>query len=51
MEEKPVYKVKRSLPEFVGPDMKIYKLTENEIVELPREVERLLLKEGIIEKV
>jgi len=50
-EVKPIYKVKKSLPEFVGPDMKIYKLTENELVELPKEVETLLLKEGLIEKV
>lgn len=49
--EKPLYRVKKSLPEFVGPDMKIYKLTENELVSLPAELETLLLKEGVIEKV
>jgi DNA replication initiation complex subunit (GINS family) len=50
-DEKGVYRVKKSLPEFVGPDMKIYKLTENELVSLPVELEPLLLKEGVIEKV
>ncbi|MBI3190188.1 hypothetical protein HYZ41_00640 [archaeon] len=44
-------KVKKSLPEFVGPDMKTYKLTENEVLTLPIELEQLLLKEGVIEKV
>jgi len=50
-EKKPVYRVKKSLPEFVGPDMKTYKLTENEILTLPTELEQLLLREGVIEKV
>ncbi len=49
-QEKPVYKVKKTIPEFVGPDMKTYKLTENELVELPKELEELLLKEGVVEK-
>lgn len=46
-----VYKVKKSLPEFVGPDLKTYRLNENETVTLPKELEELLLKEGVIEKV
>jgi DNA replication initiation complex subunit (GINS family) len=50
-EKKPVYRVIKSLPEFVGPDMKTYKLTENEILTLPTELEQLLLREGVIEKV
>lgn len=49
--EQDVCRVKKSVPEFVGPDMKIYKLTENELVRLPKEVEDLLIKEGVIEKV
>lgn len=44
------FRVKKSLPEFVGPDMKIYKLNENDFVKLPKDVEELLLKKGIIEK-
>lgn len=50
-EEKYLYRVRKSLPEFVGPDMKIYKLTENELVTLPTALEELLIKEGVIEKV
>lgn len=49
-EEKPVYRVKKSLPEFVGPDMKTYKLNENELITLPKELEAILLKEGVIER-
>ncbi len=47
------YRVKKSTPEFVGPDMKVYKLSENEIIEspLPKPLNDLLLKEGVIEKV
>ena len=51
MHKASVYKVKKSVPEFVGPDMKTYKLTENDLVTLPSEVEVILLKEGVIEKV
>ncbi len=47
----PLYKIKKSLPEFVGPDMKVYKLNENDIITLPKELEELLIKEGIAEKV
>ncbi len=50
-EEKVIYRVKKTLPEFVGPDMKTYKLTENEMVQLPKELEELLIKEGVVEKV
>jgi len=50
-QEQNVYRVKKSLPEFVGPDMRIYKLNENELVTLPKEVEELLVSQGIVEKV
>lgn len=47
-----VYRIKKSIPEFVGPDMKVYKLNENEIIEsLPKPLNELLLKEGVIEEV
>lgn len=47
-----VYRIKKSMPEFVGPDMKVYKLIENEIIEsLPKPLNELLLKEGVIEEV
>jgi DNA replication initiation complex subunit (GINS family) len=56
LQKEPVHKeqlcrVKKSLPEFIGPDMRTYKLNENDIVTLPKELEELLLKEGVIEKV
>lgn len=47
-----VYRIKKSMPEFVGPDMRVYKLNENEIIEsLPKPLNELLLKEGVIEEV
>lgn len=49
-----VYKVKKSLPAFVGPDMKTYELKENDIIQpdsLPKTLNDLLLKEGVIELV
>lgn len=45
-----VYVVKKSLPEFIGPDMKTYQLTEGEIVHISPPLDKLLIKEGIIEK-
>ena len=48
------YKVRKPLPEFIGPDMKKYKLNENEMLEpnaLPKSLNDFLLKKGIIEKI
>ena len=45
-----VYKVKKSIPDFIGPDMKVYSLRENDLVSLPRDLADLLIKENIIEK-
>ena len=50
-EEKIVYRVRKSIPDFVGPDMKIYKLSENDIVDLPEDIRELLLKEGVLERI
>jgi DNA replication initiation complex subunit (GINS family) len=47
----PLYRVKKALPEFVGPDMKTYQLKENDVLTLPVELEEFLLKEGVVEKV
>ncbi|MBI2076197.1 MAG: DNA replication complex GINS family protein [Candidatus Aenigmarchaeota archaeon] len=49
-----VYRVKKSTPEFVGPDLKLYRFNENELIDvsvLPKPLNDLLLKEGVIEKV
>ncbi len=47
--EKPVlYKVLRTLPPFVGLDMGIYELKEGDIMEIPKPLNELLLKEGVI---
>ena len=43
-----VFRVKENIPEFIGPDMKKYKLIENEIVTLPKPLNELLLKNGLI---
>lgn len=45
------YKVLRSLPRFVGPDMKEYVLERGSIIEIPSPLSDLLLKKGVIEKV
>ena len=52
-QKKIVYNVRRALPEFVGPDMNLYKLNENEVLQpdaLPKPLNDFLLKKGIIEK-
>ncbi|KHO48009.1 MAG: hypothetical protein QT00_C0001G0021 [archaeon GW2011_AR5] len=46
----PMYRVKKTLPTFVGPDMKSYSLKENDIINIPQPLDELLLKEGVIEK-
>ena len=50
-DEKPTYIVKKPLPEFVGPDMNTYKLAEGEIVQIPAPLDKVLLEQGVIEKV
>ncbi|MFC2142869.1 hypothetical protein ACFLQN_00545 [Candidatus Aenigmatarchaeota archaeon] len=50
--QKILYRVKKPLPEFVGPDLKIYELKENELIEdLPKPLNDLLIKEGVIERI
>jgi len=46
-----LYKVKKTLPHFVGPDMNIYNLEENQILAIPKPLSDLLLKEGVIEEI
>ena len=53
-EKKTFYKVVKSLPTFVGPDMNTYKLNENDkllLEAVPKPLNDFLLKKGIIEKV
>lgn len=53
-EKKVVYKVKKVLPSFIGPDLKSYNLNKNDIIDInsiPKELNDLLLKQGIIERV
>lgn len=52
-EEKVSYIVRKTLPKFIGPDMKEYELKENEIIDIaamPKPLNDLLLKEGVIEE-
>ena len=49
--ERVIYRVRSHLPEFVGPDMKTYRLVRGEIVNLPKPLNDLLLKEGILEEI
>ena len=53
-ESKVYYRVKKSTPAVIGPDMKTYELHENEILDeehLPKPLNELLLKNGVIEKI
>ncbi len=50
-EERILYRVKKEIKEFVGPDMKTYRLVRGEIVNLPKPLNDLLLKEGLIEEI
>jgi len=50
-EEKTIYRVKKELREFIGPDMKSYRLIKGEVVNLPKPLNDLLLKEGILEEI
>ncbi|MBI2579533.1 MAG: hypothetical protein HYW27_01390 [Candidatus Aenigmarchaeota archaeon] len=50
-EREDVYRVVRELPEFIGPDMKAYKLRKDEVISIPRPLNEFLLKKGVIEKV
>ncbi len=45
------YQVIAKIPSFVGPDMKVYELKEGEIVDLPKALNDLLLKNGVIKDV
>ena len=47
---KEVYKVILDLPEFIGPDMKIYKLRKGEIIDISKPLNEFLLKKGVIER-
>jgi DNA replication initiation complex subunit (GINS family) len=49
-EKSTIYRVKKEMQEFVGPDMKTYRLVRGEIVNLPKPLNDLLLKEGVIEE-
>jgi len=49
-----VYIAKKPLGSFVGPDLKVYTIKENEIIaldKLPKPLNDLLLKEGVIEPI
>ncbi|MCX6818805.1 MAG: hypothetical protein NT129_02285 [Candidatus Aenigmarchaeota archaeon] len=53
-QDKVAYKVIKTMPEIIGPDLKKYKLNENDIIEetmLPKELNDLLLKQGVIERI
>ena len=48
-EDKNVFRVKKDIPEFIGPDLKTYSLVEGELVSLPKPLNDLLIKKGLIE--
>ncbi|MBI5061349.1 MAG: DNA replication complex GINS family protein [Candidatus Aenigmarchaeota archaeon] len=46
-----MYKVKKAMPKFIGPDMNAYELHENQVLNIPKPLSDLLIKEGIIEEI
>lgn len=53
-EKQYMYKIKKTVPAFIGPDMKTYEFKEEQTIgldELPKPLNDLLLKEGVIEKI
>jgi len=44
------YKIMKTLPPFVGLDLQIYELKEGDVREIPKPLNELLLKEGVIEE-
>ncbi|MFH0837044.1 MAG: hypothetical protein V1870_02860 [Candidatus Aenigmatarchaeota archaeon] len=46
-----VYKVRKSIPDFIGPDMKTYSIRETDVISLPKDLADLLIKEDIIEEI
>lgn len=42
--------VKKTIPEFVGPDMKTYSLKKGDTITLKNPLNELLLKEGVVER-
>ncbi len=51
IDHKPMYKILKDIPAFVGPDMKSYEFKENQVVEVPEPLNKLLLEKGLIEVV
>ncbi|MBI2578288.1 MAG: DNA replication complex GINS family protein [Candidatus Aenigmarchaeota archaeon] len=51
IQKRTVYRVRKSMPAFVGPDMQTYELKEGETVQLPEALNEFLLKEGVIERI
>ena len=52
--KKNLFRVKKDMPAIIGPDLKEYKLSENEIIDisaLPKELNELLMKKDVIEKI
>ncbi|MFH0832843.1 MAG: hypothetical protein V1900_03940 [Candidatus Aenigmatarchaeota archaeon] len=53
-EKRIFYRVKKSIPAFVGPDLKVYNLKENDnldIDSIPKQVNDLLLEQGVLEMI
>ena len=50
-QEQKLFRIKKDVPEFIGPDMKTYKLRIDDVVSLPEKVGRLLIEKGSAEEV
>ena len=47
----PVISIKKDIPEFVGTDEKKYILRKNDIVSLPENMSKLLIKRGVVKEI
>ena len=45
-----LFRVIMKVAEFIGPDMKTYKLNENDVITLPEPVAKILMQNGAIEE-
>jgi DNA replication initiation complex subunit (GINS family) len=47
----PIVRVLEDTPEFIGTDEKTYSLRKEDVISLPREMTKLLLKKGVVKQV
>lgn len=49
-EKEEAFLVKKPIPEFIGPDLSLYRLNKGDVVKLKKPLNDLLLKKGVVER-